>query len=290
MTAHRQFMASGLNLRLEQECVCVCVGGGAGGGTQSNINTVMSWRWKQGRAGWLEGNKWFLSFKDSCDYENPSTSALLVILALFSLCVLQRSKKKRLLWDKDHWLSPETDKLMHFLVLSFFPHMKLHCFPSNSCLTLLPSVLLFQWKAARTGRWTTWNTRCFWGSLYGLSVLCSMDIFGPTTRTRRVPDSASCGTKVRDMGTLRSPLASTARGWARRRTPYGFDQRSWTTWGTTPACWGKSCWKLLSSNVYCCFYWFSPLTAPRSWRIKKKPLPPLYICFASSLSLKIGGK
>lgn len=156
--------------------------------------------------------------------------------------------------------------------------MNLRCFPSNSRLTLLPSVPVFQWKAARTGRWTTWNTRCFWGSLYGLSALCSMDIYGPTTRTRRAPDSASCGTKARDTGTLRSPLASTARGWARRRTPYGFGRRSWTTWGTTPACWGKSCWKLLSSNVYCCFYWFLPSTASRSWRMKQKTSStPLYL-------------
>lgn len=124
-----------------------------------------------------------------------------------------------------------------------------------SNLPLLPSVF-FQWKAAQTGQWTTWNIRCYWGNLYGLSALYSMDIYGPTIPMHRVPDSASCGTKARDTGTSRNQSVSTAQGWARRRTPYGFDRRSWTTWGSIPAYYGKSLnsWRPTVSCSRCCFW------------------------------------
>ncbi len=112
---------------------------------------------------------------------------------------------------------------------------KIKPFSSNSCLILLFSVLFFQWKAARIGLWTTWNIRCSWGNLYGLSALYSMDISGPTTPMRRAQDLALCGTKVQDMGTSRNPSVLTAQGWARRKMPYGFDQQSWTMWVTIHA-------------------------------------------------------
>ena len=120
----------------------------------------------------------------------------------------------------------------------FLTSTNLLCWACSACILnvlFFPSSCVFQWRAARTGQWTTWNTRCFWGNLYGLSALYSMDISGPTTPMHRAQGSALCGTKAQDTGTLRNPSVSMARGWARRRTPSGFDQRSWTTWATTPA-------------------------------------------------------
>lgn len=115
---------------------------------------------------------------------------------------------------------------------------------------------LFQWRVVQIGRWTTWSTRSSSGNPSGSNAHCSMDISGPTTATRRARDSAWCGTRVQDTGTLRSPSASTAPGWAKRRTPYGSGRRSWKMLDTTPASWGtfdyfRATWTFTSELLLC---------------------------------------